>query len=229
MHGGVNRAALECAAKRSVDRMSVMVTGPCWEEACRIAASHGIELSVHLNCVEPPFLGSREFPSSMAGWMRSASRRADDVRGEWRMQVERMLSAGYSPSRLDSHRHVHHLGAIREVVLDLAEEFGIGSVRAAVLPDRKARPTGIPLDSMARRLGREAASRGVEATGSVLGFSRSGRVTRRYIEKYLPVLPPGECELVMHPSTEPVWSRWQTEELDLMLSEWFERCIRGNA
>ena len=54
-------------------------------------------------------------------------------------------------------------------------------------------------------------------------------MTRRYIEKYLPVLPPGECELVMHPSTEPVWSRWQTEELDLMLSEWFERCIRGNA
>jgi predicted glycoside hydrolase/deacetylase ChbG (UPF0249 family) len=226
MHGKVNDAIALCASRGRVDRVSVLATSPFWCQACESADSAGLEISVHLNCSEPPFLGGTPFPSSWTAWLCTAGKRKDDVRREWSLQIERILSAGFSPTRLDSHRHLHHLGALGEVILQLAGEYDIGSVRTALLPDRLSRPSGLVLDSLARRLAAQAGSRGIASTASVLGFSRSGRVDRIYLQRYRPLLPDGECELVMHPAAGPVWSRHQPEELELMLSEWFGQWIR---
>lgn len=226
MHGHVNAAIDACATRGTVDRVSVLATAPLWRQACESADSAGLDISVHLNCSEPPFLGGSVFPTSWTAWICTARRRTDDVRREWSLQIERLLSAGFSPSRLDSHRHLHHLGALGEVILQLAGEYDIGSIRTAVLPDRLCRPSGLMLDSLARRLAALAGSQGIASTASVLGFSRSGRVDTGYLQRYQPVLPDGECELVMHPAVEPVWSRHQPRELELMLSDWFGRWIR---
>ncbi len=221
LHRSITGAIEACAERGAVDRVSVVATGPEWREACTAASSAGLDLSVHLNCVEPPFLCGGRFPSSYTGWICAARRLAEDVRNEWSMQIEKLLSAGFELSRLDSHRHLHHMGGLREVILDLACEYGIGSVRASILPDRFSRPSGLVLNGLAVRFARLARSRGVVTTASVLGFSRSGRVDRTYLERFHSRLPQGECELVMHPALEPVWSEGQPGELEMMLSDWF--------
>ena len=226
---GVNGAVRTCAGMGRLHRVSVLATGPSWREACEIAAGAGVEISVHLNCIEPPFLGPSEFPVKWSAWVLSAGRLADSVRREWTLQVERVLSAGFRVSRLDSHRHLHHLGALRRVVLDLALEYGAGSVRSARLPDKAARPSGIVLDVLAARLSGMAAARGIGTTSSILGFSSSGRIDRAYLERYGGRLPGGECEVVMHPALENVWSDGQVGEFELMTSEWFGEWILAGA
>jgi hypothetical protein len=221
LHSSITGAIEACAKIRAADRVSVIATGPEWLEACTTASSAGLSLSAHLNCVEPPFLGGSKFPSSFAGWTCAVGRLTEDVRKEWSMQIEKLLSAGFELSRLDSHRHLHHLGRLREVILDLAREYGIGTVRAAILPDRFSRLSGLVLNGLALRLARLARSRGICTTASILGFSRSGSVDRTYLERFRSRLPRGECELVMHPALEPVWSEGQPKELGMMLSDWF--------
>jgi hypothetical protein len=68
----------------------------------------------------------------------------------------------------------------------------------------------------------------------MFGFGRAGRVDRRYLESVeerlgRADLPKGtEAELVVHPALEPVWSRGQPKELELLTSDWYgewsDRC-----
>jgi len=125
-------------------------------------------------------------------------------------------------TRLDSHRHTHMVPGLRDIVLDLAEEYGIGTVRSALLPDRWARAAGPILDRLGHAFSKRAAARGIGTPGGMLGFSRSGSVTQEYLLKYGDILKKDEeIELVMHPAEVPVWSQGQTDELSLMTSDWF--------
>ncbi len=224
----VDEAVRRCLEAGSVHRLSVLAAGPTAGAAMELASSCDAAVSVHLDCIEGPFLTGASFPGSTASWALSARRLASEVRREWSAQIERVLSRGLMVTGLDSHRHVHHLAPLREVVLDLAEEYGAGTVRAARLPDRAARVSGRLLDRLGARLAAEAAARGLGTPSCMLGFSASGSVSRAYIERYYEGGPgEGSVELVMHPSVEPVWSGGQPGELALMLSPWFVRLAAG--
>jgi len=218
----VNEAARICLQENCVDSLSILATGAAFKNAVSIASSSPVSVSVHLNCMEPPFLSGAEFPESYTAWMRKSDELAEQVREEWRMQIESILTSGMMVTMLDSHRHVHHLPGLREVALDLALEYGIGTIRTAILPDRWKRPSGLILHKHGKTLAEMAAVRGIGTPDAILGFSCSGGVTRKYLEDMSDKIEDmGLVELVMHPATIPVWKSTQPEELALMRSDWF--------
>ncbi|NLP04932.1 ChbG/HpnK family deacetylase [Candidatus Fermentibacteria bacterium] len=232
----VDDAGLDCAIDEAVailaregaiDGISVLASAPGAAGAVATAAETGLAVSAHLDCLQLPFLSGGPRPRA-AGLFAASSRWVSGIEREWRMQIERLERLGASLSGLDSHRHVHHLPALQGLSLRLAAEHGIGLVRAAILPDRHLRfPAGLVLDMLGRRLARKAESLGIRTRASMAGFGASGRVTRRYLERLK--IPPGECELVMHPAVRPVWSDGQPSELALMRTDWFRKWTSAGA
>jgi chitin disaccharide deacetylase len=229
LHPGVNAAAGKCAEFGTVDRISILATSEGFAEAIMTAMTNQIRVAAHLDCSGGPFLleGS-DFPDSFAGWLSSAPSLAPLAEKEWAAQIEKILSAGGVITALDSHRHLHHIPALQDVIIRLAGEYGIRTVRSAVLPDRMMRfPAGLRLNSLGGQLREKIRSANLVTTDRMLGFGKAGKVDRRYLSRFSDRCSEGTTELVMHPSTEPVWSRGQPGELDLMLSQWFKDWCRG--
>jgi len=229
MSPAVNSAADILLRKGVVNRLSILATGSELPGAIDLASKSDVAVSVHLNCVQPPFLTEEEFPSSHFDWFRKGLKLSNRVRIEWKCQIEKVLSAGLVVTGLDSHQHIHNAGGLREVILELAHEYGIGTVRAAVIPERWKNFTCFMLDRLGRKLSKSASRQGIATPQWMLGFSRSGNVTRDYLENINKSLKgDGFAELVMHPATEPVWTPTQTDELKLMQSEWITEWLTEN-
>lgn len=227
LDGAVDEAVAILAREEAIDGISVLASAEGAARAVATALEMGLEVSAHLDCLHLPFLSGVPKPGA-AALFAAPSLWASRIESEWRMQIERLERLGATLSGLDSHRHVHHLPSLLDVSLRLAGEHGIGLVRAAILPDRHMRfPAGLVLDLLGRRLARKAASLGIRTRASMAGFGASGRVTRSYLERLR--LPPGECELVMHPAVRPVWSEGQPSEFDLMRTDWFRGWTRTGA
>lgn len=222
----VNEAAARLVEAGVAGCISLIATGSELDGAAEIASRAGTVVSVHLNCVEPPFISGAEFPPSHSFWFLRGGSMRDEVRREWSLQIEKVLTRGLMVTRLDSHQHVHHAPGLRKVFLELAEEYGISSVRTAVLPDRSRSLEAMVLDRLGRSLSRMARGRGVSTEDLMLGLTASGSVDREYLQSIgNAVSGSGTAELVMHPSTVPEWSLYQAEELELMMSDWFGRWL----
>ncbi len=219
----VDRAVEACAAAGVLDGVSIVGSAHDPAGVCAVASAHGISVSAHLNILEPPLLVME--PVSAASLILGGRFLAARIEGEWRAQIERLLSLGAMLTGLDSHRHVHHLPRLGEVAIRLAQEYGIGRIRTAVLPDPLSRPSGPVLDLLGGRLARRAAAAGLRTFDLMAGFGASGRLTRRYLEGL--DLPECEIELVSHPATEPLWSPGQPLELALLTSDWFREWKSG--
>lgn len=219
----VDDAVSACIAAGSVDGFSILGSAPGAARACRMALDLGFPAGVHLNAVEAPLLTMA--PVTCAGVLAGGRRVVEAVEREWRAQIELTASHGVPVRWLDSHRHVHHLPGLAGLIVRLALEYGAGRVRAAVLPDRFARPSGPFLDLLGRRFAGMARGAGLTVPRCMAGFGVSGRIGREYLERL--ALPAGECELVAHPATAPVWSDGQPGELALLCSEWFRTWKTG--
>ncbi|MBN2586182.1 MAG: ChbG/HpnK family deacetylase [Candidatus Fermentibacteraceae bacterium] len=226
MSPGINAAAAVLLPTGVVGCVSIMATGPALMEAVEISMGSRAMVSVHLNCLQPPFLTGGEFPSSHETWFLKGRRLAGRVREEWSRQIEKLLSCGLMVTRLDSHHHIHNAPGLRDVTLELAREYGISAVRAAVLPDRRRSLEALLLDWMGRRLAGAAKSRGISTPDAMLGFSAAGSMSREYLEEMEEgIRGAGTAELVTHPAVSPEWSLYQPLELELMRSDWFRRWL----
>jgi len=219
----VDGAVEACIAAGSVDGFSILGSAHGADRACTMALDLGFRAGAHLNAVEAPLLTMA--PVSFAGILAGGRRTMEAVEREWRAQLELITSRGVAVRWIDSHRHVHHLPGLAGIAVKLALEYGAVRVRAAVLPDRFARPSGPFLDLLGRRFAGMARRAGLDVPRCMAGFGASGRLDRRYLEGL--ALPAGECELVAHPATTPVWSQGQPGELALLCSEWFRAWKTG--
>ena len=213
----VDCAVEACIAAGTVDGISILGSAPGAAVACHLAAGAGLSIGAHLNAVEEPLLTMR--PVSFARALSGGGRAREDIEREWRAQIELLISAGADLSRLDSHRHIHHLPGLSGLIVSLAVEYGVPGIRAAILPDPFRRPSGLLLLALGRRLARLARRSSLHVPDSMAGFGVSGRLDREYLERLK--IPRGECELVAHPATQPVWSPGQPSELALLTSDWF--------
>lgn len=219
---GINEAIARCIEAGSADRISIIATGPLFDDLFGIQGLTDLNISAHLNCIEPPFLTDAVFPGTFMGWVLHSGKYAAAVKEEWKTQIERLLDKNISLSGLDSHRHIHHLPGLRNVILELAEEYGIEYVRTAVLPDRYAGLSALILNAYGQRFRRLAIQKDMKTPEFMLGFSRSGNVTKEYLMRYESAVSGADgIEIVMHPSVRPEWSKGQPEELELLCSEWF--------
>ncbi len=229
MHPAVNAAVQKCIESGNVSRVSIMATGSHFAEATMMALAGGVRVAAHLDCCRGPFLLKQsDFPESFASWVRKADSLADSVQEEWSAQIEKILSTGGVVTALDSHRHLHNLPALQKVIINLAKDYGIRTVRSAVLPDKMMRfPAGLKLNSFGCELKQALESAGLVTTDRMLGFGKAGKITRKYLGRYTSICSDGTTEIVMHPAIEKVWSSGQPGELELITSEWFGDWCRG--
>ena len=219
---GVNEGIRIAATQGILTSASLMACGRAFEDAvgeARDLAALGV--GVHLTVVgEAPVSEIARVRSlvNVAGRfprtyrhlvLRWLGRRIilDEVEGEFRSQIERVLGAGIRPTHLDSHQHVHLLPGFLPRVANLAREYRIGAIRcpaerwaemARVSGPRRAwEATLLRVLAGARRgwLRR----RGIQTTDGVAGITCSGRLTPDRLRAILCRLPAGTTELVCHP------------------------------
>src|SRR6266550_2689855 len=143
---GVNVGIIEAAEAGAVTSASMIVNLPGFADALdRAVSSPALSLGLHLNfTVGRPLsavssLTQREsgefYP--LATLLTRASLGlldAADVTRECEAQIDRMAGAGFPPTHLDSHRHVHAHPAIFPIVGRAAASLGIFQIRVPCEP-----------------------------------------------------------------------------------------------
>ncbi len=227
----VNQGILDAHRGGIVTSATLMANGEAFEaavEMLRYAPYLGV--GVHLNLtqgipVSPvhaiPTLVDRRgrlYLSPSQLWRGIVTRRLSlaDVETELRAQVAKVLRAGIRATHLDGHRHVHVLPGISHLVVRLARDFGIRSVRcpieeapklSALLRDRPGARALILKQSLvargvsyfAQRLEPKLARAGILSPGHFYGIYQTGFLDARGIQRVLENLPEGTSELMCHP------------------------------
>jgi predicted glycoside hydrolase/deacetylase ChbG (UPF0249 family) len=148
---------------------------------------------------------------------RVVTRRIDlrEVEIELRRQIIRVLRAGLAPTHLDTHKHLHVLPGISEIVIRLAQEFGIRNVRcpaeqlsiADLWPGigdlqadaLKQRLAGCAVSQLARRLGSRLTRAGLNHPSHFYGLMHTGFLNEETLGRILRALREGVSELMCHP------------------------------
>jgi len=147
-----------------------------------------------------------------------------DVEIELRRQIIKIRNAGILPTHLDGHKHVHVLPGVSDVVIRLAQEFSIPSIRCPreVAPNLSTLPrSGNPRNAVVKQylVGRmvsgfangfkeKLARAGLLFPSHFYGLSQTGLLNTQSILKILGRLPDGVSELMCHPGyldTDLVW------------------------
>src|SRR5262249_47287104 len=124
----------------------------------------------------------------------------DDLSRELSAQIERVRQLGRSITHLDAHQHVHLWPLIGDVVIALAQKFGIPAIR--VPRSRGRRLTGAAVCALSQNLARKASTAGLAYTDAFAGFDEAGRLQWTRLAQTIRVLGRkrgGSAELCVHP------------------------------
>ena len=140
----ITKGILECIDAGRVTSTSLMANMPATDLAIEEAARRGRQASfgVHLVlCEGPPLTHAPsltgedgEFHRKKSLGLRGLAGRlkAEDVERELRAQIRRIADGGVQISHFDSHKHLHQLPVVRDVVARLAVEFGVERIRCTL-------------------------------------------------------------------------------------------------
>ena len=227
---GNNRAIVEAHSRGILTSTSLLACGTAFDDAvARVRDLPVLGVGVHLTLLEGvPVLSAAEVPDLVDGrgrfglrytrlFRRLALGRSllEQVRHEWRAQIEKVLATGLPVTHLDSHKHVHMHPQLLGIVLDLADEFGIRRMRLS-RPARLAsglKPALLGLLALWAR--RQAACRGVRTPDALLGLEASGQMTEAQVLAALKRPWQGVYELMVHPA-------YPNADLDRFLAEGYD-------
>ncbi|MGO9870018.1 MAG: ChbG/HpnK family deacetylase [Rhodomicrobium sp.] len=126
MDAGVDAAILKLAETGAVTAASAMVLSPRWAEAaCAARDAPPISFGLHFDLTSP-FAGATSPAQGVSALIVRAQAGLLD-RAQLRRQADRQLQAfekafGGPPAFADGHQHIHHLPAVREVLLEALED-----------------------------------------------------------------------------------------------------------
>jgi predicted glycoside hydrolase/deacetylase ChbG (UPF0249 family) len=220
----VDRGIAEAHDHGIVTSASIMAAGPAFEHAAALARERPrLAIGVHLTLTElepltrhaglKQILGEdgRFLPHVAQLAARAARGKLDSaaVREELRAQIERVLAAGLAVSHLDGHQHAHVLPGVARVVAELAERYGIRSVR---YPAERVRGYMLRELAGAKRLAEQVALACVAAasplrkfrrTDAFAGFYFGGRLDEANLAALVDALPAtGTVEIMCHPGAD---------------------------
>jgi hopanoid biosynthesis associated protein HpnK len=205
---------------------SLMPTAPAFAQALALSRHlPGLCLGVHLTLIQ----GSAILPRSAIPHLVDAGGRfsVDPVRTGWRYyfdtgllpeirrelraQIEAVLAAGVSVWHLNGHLNLHLHPRLAPLVVDLAKEFGIPTLRLAredwpatlaLAPDGPLPKIaqGLIFAALSRRARRLAEGAGLLVNDHLFGLTHDGRVTEDYLLGLVPRLRPGLTEIYSHPA-----------------------------
>ncbi|MCW2576895.1 MAG: putative glycoside hydrolase or deacetylase ChbG, family [Modestobacter sp.] len=189
---GVCRAVHRGHTDGVVTSTSVLAVGTAFDEAAaRLRDLPGLAVGAHLAIVgeDPPLLSAGEIPtlvdrdgrfplSYRTVVARGVAGRIDpdDVRREFAAQLERVAGIGVRITHLDTHQHTHLWPAVAGVVVELARNAGVPSVR---LPTSRRRgPLGLGVRLLSGRLRARLQRAGLRTTEDYAGLDEAGALDR---------------------------------------------------
>ncbi|MEN8131179.1 MAG: ChbG/HpnK family deacetylase [Pseudomonadota bacterium] len=172
-----------------------------------------LDLGVHLNITDqiPLTINMRNklsrwkgrFPDkyTMSRVLLSGKITTEDVRSEWRAQIERCLEKDLEIRFLNSHEHIHILPSLFPVLQALAGEYGISHIRFPTSePFQKLTTGALVRDILIKMMGLFNRPRLTNPAARFIGMGESGKLSTEYLERRLPKLKPGHVyELMCHP------------------------------
>ena len=228
---GVSEAIVDAHRHGIVSSTTLMANGEAFEAAAALSRqTPGLGIGVHLNLSEGvPVSPARRIPSLVDAdgrlhltpvqlWKGIATRQVSvaDIESELRAQIAKIRRAGILPTHLDGHKHVHVLPGVSDIVIGLAREFSIPSVRCPVEEHHgflsmawggrgsrvsmlKQHLVGRGVTAFARRFQQRLAEAGLHRPTHFYGLSSTGFLDTRGIRDVLGRLQPGTSELMCHP------------------------------
>ncbi len=245
---GVNSGIIEAAEAGVVTSASMIVNLPAFADALdRAVSCPTLSLGLHLNLTRGrPLSAAQSLTRASTGEFYSLAvliaraslglLDASDITGECAAQIARMTDAGFPPTHLDSHRHVHAHPAIRSAVVRAAALRGISRVRLPCEPiqtnvrDWRAtiKKAGLLICT---RLSARTADR--YRTEHFFGISlQGGKEFAARLFRLIPRLPPGTTELMVHPgytdaslAAQDSYTQEREIELEVLCSREFRELL----
>jgi chitin disaccharide deacetylase len=265
---GVNSAISECAERGVLRSATIMANGSAFDDAVKTgkcSANLGIGIHFVLTGLRPlcapemlPELtgGNGVLPSSPWELLKVVHTRKgirEDVRRELLAQTEKVFDSGITPTHFDTHKHVHIIPAVLDVMVEIANRYSVKWIRnpfdslgawrflfdiqgdrrgeflkqyATALCSRSARP------SFMARINRA----GIRTPDFFHGVSLTGIMNTSAIMRICRILKPGVSELMTHPGRlDADLERQKTRllrsrevEKDLLLSKTVKRLFEKN-
>jgi hopanoid biosynthesis associated protein HpnK len=226
----VSRGILDAHREGIVTSTTLMANGGAFDAAVAMGCrEYQLAIGVHLNltqgvpvspAVKIPTLVNRQgrlhlSPLRLGQGIMTRQVNLAEVEAELRQQIRKVLGVGILPTHLDGHKHVHVLPGVADIVLRLAQEFSIRSVRcpseaAPKLPTllrfgnsraaaAKQYVLGRAVSIFARRFREKLVKAGLLSSAHFYGLSQTGFLDALQILDILGDLPEGSTELMCHP------------------------------
>ncbi len=228
---GVNRAIVDGHKNGIITSTTLMANGTAFVSAVASASSvPDLGIGVHLNLTQgrpvcpasqvPTIVNSEGFfypsPGVLARRILSRKIRPREIENELRSQIEKIASVGIRITHLDSHKHIHLLPPIFDLVIKLASEYGIDCVRLPIEPasgalgplqsGRSGWPRMAKQYLLARALSalaacqvKKVAHAGLYRPGYFFGLSQTGFLNTAILQQMLRAVPDGTGEIMCHP------------------------------
>lgn len=228
---GINLAVSECADAGLLRSATLMANGPAFEDAVRMfRGREGFGTGIHfvLTGLEPVApagkLGGLTgpqglLPAGLLGLLRKLQvdkSVRDAVRTELFAQAEKIFDSGITPTHFDTHKHVHIIPAVLDVLLEIAARFSVKWIREPYEPngswrffrdvERGARGrflkqlavarASLPARTVFRARVRRA---GIQTPAGVYGICFTGFMNENILGRLCGMLEPGVSELMTHP------------------------------
>jgi len=180
---------------------TLMAGGASFEHAVDLAReTPSLDIGVHLTLLQTASaLTGRPLPGDLPALLQAIGLRQIDIWAELSAQVRKVISAGISPTHLDTHKHTHILPPVASAVARIVQEFGIRWVRKpfdfGLTSGFAARLMRTQHSGLQRKL-REA---GALATDYFAGFALTGYLDEAGLLRLIDELPAGSTELMCHP------------------------------
>lgn len=212
---GVCRAVLRGHRDGVVTATSLLAVGRSFDLAVQMLKDQPeLDLGAHLAMVgeDPPLLSAREIPtlvdkrgafplSYRTVILRGLAGRLDpdDVRREFLAQLERITATGLTVSHLDTHQHTHLWPAVAGVVIELAAQHDIRTVRTP--RSLRVLPIGFGINLLSGRLRKRLRDSNLATTDSYTGLDEAGSFEAGRFAKSLQILgkAKGSVEINFHP------------------------------
>lgn len=226
LHEAINKGIIEGHKNGCITSATIMPGGNAFEHAIRLVSDNTkLGVGIHLSLVGAKTVAKPEavpslvddsglLPKQYPVFLRSlASGRINlsDVRRELAAQIEKTFAAGIKPTHLDSHQHMHVVPGVIDIVIQLANEYGVKALR---IPDEPYFFFGGYRCGLGRFFGRcglaalatlarkKARKSGLIVPENFFGMLAGGNMDEKKLLNIVNQLPDGSSEIMLHPGLD---------------------------
>jgi chitin disaccharide deacetylase len=220
---GVNEGIIRAHRDGILTSATLMANGPAFDHAIELArAIPSLGVGCHLvlvggQSVAPP----KEIPSLarpdgrlpdslplFAARVSSGRIRQADIERELRAQVDKIRSAGISPTHFDTHKHTHIVPRVLEVIGRIAQDVGVTAIRKPFerlrhswsgAPKTKQLFAASAVRAISANFRKASRKHGLRSPDHFLGLAMTGGLGPAALLRLLENLPPGQTEIMFHP------------------------------